>query len=310
MQYAAGWDGGGTKTAVVCVDIQGHLLGQKTFGPLNPNGNTKEQVLATVRDALAYMAKMPGGLHGCAFLQLGCAGVSNPAVVTLLTDALREQGYPGKLHIAGDHETMLYGAVGPEGAVLVAGTGSVCLGRSSLGESARCGGWGHLIGDEGSGYAIGRDILMAAARAQDGRGPDTVLYPMVFDALGTQDMGGLIRFIYSPETDKSKIAALAPLLKTALEQGDGVARDIAEKAAADLACLAFPVIEKLTLQAGTLALAGGILTGYDVIRQSTAAQLSQRYPKLSIIAPKQDAAAGAAAMALQAAIKEGIIAGA
>ena len=309
MQYAAGWDGGGTKTAVVCVDTRGQLLGQKTFGPLNPNGNTKEQVLATVRDALDYMAGMPGGLHGCAFLQLGCAGVSNPAVVQLLTDALRGQGYPGKLHIAGDHETMLHGAVGPEGVVLVSGTGSVCLGKNSRGESARCGGWGHIFGDEGSGYAIGRDILMAAAKAQDGRGPDTVLYPMVFDTLGIDDMGGLIRFVYSPETDKSQIAALAPLLKTALEKGDGTAHDITEKTASDLAHLAFPVIEKLALQAGTLALAGGILTGYDSIRQGVAAQISLRYPKLSIISPKQDAAAGAAAMALHAAIKEGIIAG-
>ncbi len=308
MQYAAGWDGGGTKTAVVCVDMQGQLLGQNTFGPLNPNGNTKDQVLATVRDALEYMAKMPGGLHGCAFLQLGCAGVSNPAVVSILTNALREQGYPGKLHIAGDHEIMLQGAVGPEGAVLVSGTGSVCMGQNSRGESARCGGWGHLIGDEGSGYAIGRDILKAAARAQDGRGPDTILYTMAFDALNLKDMGGLIRFVYSPDTDKSKIAALAPLLKTALERKDPTAQDIAEKAAAGLADLAYPVIEKLTLQTGLLALAGGILTGYDLIRQSTAARITLRYPKLSIIAPLQGAAAGAAAMAHQAAIKEGIFA--
>jgi len=304
MQYVAGWDGGGTKTAVVCLNMQGQLLGQMIFGPLNPNGNTKEQVLATVHDALVYMAGMPGGIEGCTFLQIGCAGVSNPAVVKLLTDALREQGYQGKYHIAGDHETMLYGAVGPEGAVLVSGTGSVCLGRNQHGDTARCGGWGNLIGDEGSGYAIGRDILAAAARAQDGRGPDTILYPMVFTTLGIQEMGELIRFVYSPETDKSKIAALSPLLKSALEQEDRAAFAIAQKASLELAELVNPVIEKLRLQNGTLALTGGILTGYEWIRASVASSIFLRYPDLSIIAPKQDAAAGAASMALRAAIQE------
>ncbi len=302
MQYVAGWDGGGTKTALVCLDIQGGLLGRETFGPLNLNGNTKEQVFSTVRDALTYMSGMPGGLAGCAFLQLGCAGVSNPVVVQMLTDALRSYGYHGPLRIAGDHEIMLYGAVGPEGVVLVSGTGSVCLGKNERGDTARCGGWGHVIGDEGSGYAIGRDILVAAAHAYDGRGQDTVLQTLVFEALGANDMGEMIRFIYSPDTDKSQIAALAPLLHKALEAGDHVARSIADKAAVDLCKLAEPVIRKLSLQKGTLALAGGIFSGYEVIRQGVVTGLSGIYPDLEIIRPRQDAATGAAAMALKGAL--------
>lgn len=305
MAYVTGWDGGGTKTAVVYMNMDGAVLGRSVFGPLNPNGSSPDQVRQTVREAISDMKKMPGGLCGCAVLQVGFAGVSNPSARTLLTQAIREEGFSGELRLAGDHETMLYGAVGREGTVLISGTGSVALGKNSRGETFRCGGWGYLIGDEGSGYAIGRDILTAVVRAHDGRGSDTLLSGQVFETLGISNMEELIRFVYDPASDKARIASLAPLLVPALERGDETAKAIAGRAAGELILLAATVLGRLSLEEGTIALTGGILAQISVIRQKVEAELASRYPALSCILPRQDAAMGAAEMALEAAIGNG-----
>ncbi len=305
MAYVTGWDGGGTKTAVAYMDLDGAVLGRAAFGPLNLNGSSPELVRQTVREAIADMSKMPGGVAGCAALQVGFAGASNPSARMLLQGAIREEGFAGELRLAGDHETMLHGAVGREGAVLISGTGSVALGRNGLGDTFRCGGWGYLIGDEGSGYAIGRDILQAVARAHDGRGNTTCLQKQVFEALAISSMEELIKYVYDPSSDKAKIASLAPLLIPALEKGDETAREIAQRAAGELHLLAATVIDRLVLEAGTIAFAGSILTQISFIREKLESALVSRYPDLSCIQPKQDAAFGAAAMALEAVKKHG-----
>jgi len=304
MTYVAGWDGGGTKTAVVYMDLSGGVLGCATFGPLNLNGSSLEQVQRTVREAMLSMGEMPGGLPGCALLQVGFAGASNPSARMLLEQAVREEGFLGKLRLTGDHETMLYGAVGREGAVLISGTGSVAIGRNNLGETFRCGGWGYLIGDEGSGYAIGRDILTAVLRAHDGRNINTCLTGQVFETLALSTVEELIRFVYDPASDKARIASLAPLLIPALEQGDETAGVIADKAAGELVLLAATVIDRLSLQAGKIAFTGSILTRFTAIHQMVEAALALRYPALSCIQPRQDAAMGAAAMALEAVMEQ------
>lgn len=300
MRYVAGWDGGGTKTAVQYLDLNGNDLGRAFFGPLNLNGSTPKVIRQTVREALSHMADMPGGLLECAYLLIGTAGMSNPAARTLLSGILSEEGYSGVYQMVGDHETMLYGAVGGIGAVLVSGTGSVALGRNDSGETCRCGGWGYRIDDEGSGYAIGRDILTAVVRGQDGRGPATCLQEQVFGTLKITSAEELIRFVYDPFTDKAKVASLAPLLIPALQRKDAAAEAIAKKAAAELVLLAKTVILRLGLQAGEVALSGSILAQFEVVRSAVEEGLSALFPGLALIAPRQDAAMGAARMAIEA----------
>ncbi|HPS81896.1 MAG TPA: BadF/BadG/BcrA/BcrD ATPase family protein, partial [Candidatus Limiplasma sp.] len=163
--YVAGWDGGGTKTRVVCLSAGGEPFAEHTFGPLNPNGTSETEVCRTVSEALRWMET----LGRCTALTVSSAGVSNPDVSSLLGRLLSENGYHERFQLVGDQESALYGAVGPYGAVLVAGTGSICYGRNRQGDTARSGGYGYLVDDEGSGYAIGRDILTAVLRAGDGR---------------------------------------------------------------------------------------------------------------------------------------------
>ncbi len=294
--YCCGWDGGGTKTEV-CVQYQGGETASQTFGPLNINGASRETVEKTVRDAVQFMRGRTGSLSACRMLVIGMAGVSNLDAVQMVEQAVRKAGYTGSLRLVGDQEIALAGAIKGHGAVLIAGTGAICYGRDAAGNSFRVGGWGYLIDDGGSGYAIGRDILMAAIRAEDGRGRDTCLKQSVFDALHVNELRGVITWLYAPGTGKKEIAALAPLLLPALEAEDESAGMIARKAAADLSELVITGWRKSGMTDGEAALAGSILNRFLTVRAMTEARICAALPRVSVISPRFSPARGAAMMA-------------
>ena len=247
---------------------------------------------------MTWLAAQPGGLAGCGALCIGSAGISNPDAYHFLENTVRAGGYRGPLQIVGDQVTALAGALGtPVGTVLIAGTGSICYARTADGHERRSGGWGHLIDDEGSAYALGRDILRAVVRAADGRAPATALTALLADRLGAESVQSVIRFTYAPTTTKKEIAALATLLDPALQQGDAAAHAIVDKAANELAAMATAVIPALDLQNGAIALLGSVLVKNRTLRTALTARLHAQFPSLSFPAPLGDAADGAAVMA-------------
>lgn len=301
MDYAVGLDGGGTKTNLEARAGDGHVLLRAAFGSMNLNSASEEAVAQTFRDCAGALQALPGGLAGCRAVCIGSAGVSNPDACQTLERLLRGCGYAGPLLLRGDQETALAGALGrPDGMVLIAGTGSICFGRDAAGKTARSGGYGHKIDDEGSGYALGRDALAAVVRAGDGRIPHTMLTELIYARLGITDVRGLVRFTYAPGTDKKEIAALAPLVSEAAAAGDAAAERILQKACGELAALVAPVAAALHFEAGQLALAGSILQRVEAVRAGVKARLCARYPRLQCVAPKEDAASGAALLAWQA----------
>lgn len=210
MPYYVGIDGGGTKTAVELRTRGSAAHSRAVFGPLNCNSDRTAAAKA-LTDTLAWLAAQPEGLAGCDGLCIGSAGISNPDAYNFIQDIIRAGGYTGPLQIVGDQVTALAGALGqPVGTVLIAGTGSICYARTADGREARSGGWGHLIDDEGSAYALGRDILRAVVRAADGRAPATALTELVAQRLGAPGVQPVIRFTYAPTTTKKEIATLAP----------------------------------------------------------------------------------------------------
>lgn len=287
----SGWDGGGTKTGVVCLDADGRQLATARFGPLNPNGAPAAQVCATIREALAFIRRY----GDCEALAVSLAGISNPEAGALVGRVLAENGYHSALRLVGDQEAAFEGAVGDTGVVLIAGTGSICHGRNRAGETARCGGYGYLVDDEGSGYAIGRDILSAVLRARDGRTPPTRLDALLAQTTGWTDQSDIMHNLYGPGFEKARIAALAPLLMEAV--GDREADAIVAKAARELTLMAVTVIDRLGLPEERAALTGGILTGIRPLRNTVEAALRNRYPALMGFEPLADAATGAARIA-------------
>lgn len=259
MPYYVGIDGGGTKTAVELRTRGSAAHSRAVFGPLNCNSD-RTAAAKTLTDTLAWLAAQPEGLAGCDGLCIGSAGISNPDAYNFIQDIIRAGGYTGPLQIVGDQVTALAGALGqPVGTVLIAGTGSICYARTADGREARSGGWGHLIDDEGSAYALGRDILRAVVRVADGRAPATALTELVAQRLGAPGVQPVIRFTYAPTTTKKEIAALAPLLDPALQQGDAAAQAIIAHAADELTQMAAAAIQPLGLQTGSMALLGSVL---------------------------------------------------
>jgi N-acetylglucosamine kinase-like BadF-type ATPase len=143
--------------------------------------------------------------------------------------------------------------------VVLAGTGSIAYGADRSGRTARSGGFGSLLADEGSGYWLGHQALRAAVRASDGRGEPTALQALVFQALGAASMAEVIPKVYEQALPKHGIAALAPLVEQARAAGDRVAADLIRRGGQELALAAAAVARALDLghEPFPVVLAGG-----------------------------------------------------
>lgn len=299
-RFVAGLDGGGSKTALCCMDAVGNIICRDHFGQLNINGMDRPAIHKTLADAAGCIAELQSSGSACAGMTIATAGISNPECRGIIETGLRKAGYPGPFDLKGDHEAALRGAVGRVGLVLIAGTGSICFGRSAQGQTARCGGWGYLLDDEGGGYALGRDILKAVLRAADGRAKPTALTPAVYRQISAERPEDLIRAAYDPIQGKQNIAGLAPLLQEAIDGGDAAAIAIAEHAAVELAAMCAAVVDKLQLSDSVLALSGGVLSNISALREALEIRLHKKYPLLRVISPLHDAAWGAADLAREA----------
>lgn len=299
MGYVVGLDGGGTKTAVQIRSMDHLILKEIEIGSLNYNGRTKEELEQTIQELVHHLNEIPGGISGCQSICISTAGVSNQDAVDWLTNQIRSCGIEGILSIVGDQKAALAGALeGAEGIVLISGTGSICYGENGEGQSCRSGGYGYLIDDEGSGYAIGRDILTAAVRSVDGREASDLLYSLVLEQIGGNKVEDIIRYTYQQKFDKANIAKLAPLLVPSYEQKDEAAIRIVQKAASELAKLVVPVAKKLSLEQGKIAFLGGILQHYGMIREQLIAELAKVLPELTVSEAMSDSVTGAANLAL------------
>ncbi len=291
MKFAAGIDGGGTKTRVCCRDLQGQTISEKTFGAFNLNSIGAERFAALLTEITTYLQS----IGTCAALCIGTAGISNETMSAMIEKALDQAGILQR-KLVGDHVIALHGALdGEPGIALIAGTGSICFGISPTGEEIRVGGWGHLIGDEGSGYALGRDALAAVAHAWDGYGDPTLLTQLLAEAYGLDDRSKIISYVYAG--DKSRVAAFSRLVEQAAASGDGVARTIIQTNGEQLAQQAEAVYRRLHMEEAPLAMLGGMLENRTLLRSAFISAMGYRCPAVHCIDPKHDACTGAVMMA-------------
>jgi N-acetylglucosamine kinase-like BadF-type ATPase len=171
------------------------------------------------------------------------------------------------VRISNDAELVLSALPRQVGVAVISGTGSIALGRDAQGTLARVGGWGHVLGDEGSGFGIGREALQRAVRAADGRGPATALLDSILRHWHLPAAESLLELVY-PTFDKTSIAALAPLVLALARAGDPMARRIEARAANELALAVMTVARTLGFVAGSLPVAfgGGVLIHEERLR--------------------------------------------
>lgn len=293
INYIIGADGGGTATVVNVCTVEGKLLHEWKFGPLNINGQSYEAAEATLKRITEEVRLTGLCLSHCAGVCIGAAGISNKNTSLLIRKTLQKEGITAPVILAGDHETAL-AAVAEDmcGVILIAGTGSICFGKDNQGKGVRAGGYGHVIDDAGSAYAIGRDILKAMVYGIDGRGEATVLKKAVFKKLSINEVEELITWLYAPERKKSEIAALAVVLEEAVSEGDKAAEQILETAVWELFMLIKAVMTKLR-DSKTLVLGGSVLLNNFKISSRLSELVKQEYPQITIVNMQNHAAYGA-----------------
>src|SRR5918994_242731 len=178
--YVLGIDAGGTKTVCYLADAHGHIVGEGRAGGANLQAHGElevEKVLHAVIDqAVGDRAILPVAV--C----LGVAGVDREEDDRVVRGIMRRLGFKSHTLVVNDALVALVAGAGDDpGVVLIAGTGSIAYGVNTDGYAARSGGWGFVLGDEGSGYWIGRQALTAVVRAADGRGAKTRLTELVLE---------------------------------------------------------------------------------------------------------------------------------
>ena len=239
--HLLGVDGGGTRTRVAICDPEGRVLGVGYGGPSNIDDVGLEQATHNLASAV-NAARAAAGLERSPFAAafLGLAGVvSGHDRDQARQMALElELAAPECLGLDHDCRIALAGAlVRRPGGVLIVGTGSSAFGMNAAGEAWRSGGWGSLISDEGSGYFLGREALIATVRALDGRGPSTGLAQALLEHLGVAQPDDLLHRLYIAGLSRREIAALAPRVLEWADVGDAVALEIVRRGCALLGCV-------------------------------------------------------------------------
>ncbi|HET8913211.1 MAG TPA: BadF/BadG/BcrA/BcrD ATPase family protein [Ktedonobacteraceae bacterium] len=301
--YYLAVDGGGTKTLAIIVDAQGQVCGQGTAGGANAASIGQQKALNNIKLAVEAAIQDSDSQLSLQAAWFGLAGVDRDHEVQTLMPHLQPLAH--SVRITNDAELALGGLDEAIGIALIAGTGSIALGIDPDGKHARAGGWGHAIGDEGSGFDIGRQGLQAATQAADGRGEPTLLLQNILRYWKLDKPEDIIGRVY-PSEDKAEIARLSVVVFQTAREGDQRANQILEKAAQELARAVLAVYKQLDFPNDTLplALAGGLLvheldyqnavldairqqqiTGQIAIVEHPALSAAQALCRLSHIAP-------------------------
>jgi N-acetylmuramic acid 6-phosphate etherase len=298
-ELCLGIDGGGTHTVALLGGRGGVVLGRGTAGPSNRQAVGTERALAALDEAVSAAFAAAGRTRGpVASACLGLAGADRPEDQVVIREWAERVRLAGQVEVTSD-AAILLAAGTPEGwgLVLIAGTGSIAFGRAADGRRARAGGWGHLLGDEGSAYALVMSALQAVARAADGRGPATSLTGRLLARLGVSQPQGLIAVVYRSGRDRADLAALAPLVVEAAED-DAVAAGIVEEEAQELAQAGASVARQLGWGGPVpVALAGGLLFGSEGYRERVLRALRSLGVQQGAVALVEEPARGALELA-------------
>ena len=260
IRYFLGIDGGGTKTDFALTDSEGNLLRRVKLGATNPNDVGFERASATLREGITALLEGIDPAEVSAYAGLaGCSSLENQPKIAELLAAF---GF-GRAENHNDAQNALAAALdGEDGIMVIMGTGSIAYAKCQN-EQHRIGGYGYLFGDAGSGFAIGREVILAAFSAEDGSGDPTLLYDLVREKAGLDTvLSGIDEFYRG---GKRLLADYAPLAFTAFARGDRVAEQILLRNLSAIAGLIKGGAKKLSRRAVKVGLCGGLTKDSAII---------------------------------------------
>ena len=307
--FVIGMDGGGTKTAANIADLEGNILAQHVAGPSNFQiigvDKAARTIFLLIRECCKSVGATPGEIRA---MTIGLTGAGRPNDQQRMAEGLQKIAASKrtklrKVRIESDARIALEGAFkGSAGIILIAGTGSIAFGKDENGKVHRVGGWGRILGDEGSGFFMGRYALTAVCRDLDGRSASTILTTMIGKKLSMKSATDIITAVYKNNFD---IATVAPLVLDAAEKNDPVALEIVQRASSELTEHVRALLPKLQPDVNEkvrknvpLSFVGGLIANETILSRSLGEQISLSLPHVKIIPPMSPPVYGAVVMAL------------
>ncbi|MBU1422669.1 MAG: hypothetical protein KKG06_05720 [Bacteroidetes bacterium] len=304
-QYVLGVDGGGTKTTALLVSLDGTVVAEEHTGPTNLQIVGTDQAATIIINLIQDCCKKAGS--STSYIQsivLGLAGAGRSIDKSTLLEELASIASQYNLHLPNiiietDARIALEAAFASSfGIVLIAGTGSIALGKGEDGKLYRAGGWGRILGDDGSGYAVALKALNAAIRSFEGRGDKTVLNNLALEHFKVTLLDDLVTKIYRENVD---VASFVPKVFQAEQEFDHVAHNILFSQANELAELVRVLIGQMKPKRKIpVALMGGLLEYENVYSKMVKERIVCSLPQIVVQKPKFPAAFGAAIMGLKA----------
>lgn len=294
-----GIDGGGTKTRVIARragedrPLLDQVYPESNYQSIGMSAVTR--VLGLILDDLKPFFSPD---HSDISLAMGMAGIDRESDVELYLSALRELGYEGRATACNDASIALMGAHGGRaGAIVICGTGSIATGLTEDGREIRAGGWGALVGDEGSGYRLGIEGISAVFRAYDGSGAETGLTRRLLDLYEKAAVPDLLDVLDGG--DGLPVSAVAAAARPVLElfETDSVCREIVFRQSAALAGVVGALASRMGRADFPLALMGGLLSNVPSYADLFCKNLKLAYPNINITSPQGDAVQGALLLA-------------
>jgi N-acetylglucosamine kinase-like BadF-type ATPase len=300
--HVLGIDAGGSKTVALLADGSGEIAGEGRAGGANlqTDGELQvEKILHEVIEQAMGVRRTPPDA-----VCLGMAGVDRDSDGRVIRGIMQRLGFRQNALIVNDALIALVAGAGASpGLVVISGTGSIAFGVSGRGVAARAGGWGPTLGDEGSGYWIGRRALEAVVRDVDGRGPATALTARVLEYFSLPSPDLLVSEVYHQPHGRRAIASLAPIVDRARIDGDLVAAEIMIDAADELARAATSVITRLDMRGEQfpILLAGGMLKRSAWLGDEIERRMAEVAPRSDVLPLTQEPVTGAVRLAVAAA---------
>jgi len=286
MNYFLGIDGGGSKTCLLCTDTAGDAFGRRVGGPSNLASYSIDIVTESLKSLIVgFIEENKMKLNDCRGICLGSAGIDEESTKKIYLDIFVEIGFNCQIIMVNDSELVLESNIAESGIALISGTGSIAIGKNRQGDIRRVGGWGAILGDEGSGYWIAVEGIKSAIESYEKRGPETKIMELILNETGNEEMHDLISYVYEEgNPSKKKIAALSKVVDLAFDSDDLVAKEIYERAAWKL----FELIASLNriLELGDsnfeVVVSGGILMNNQHIYTLLGNTLQEHYPTVRL----------------------------
>ena len=270
--YLLAVDGGRTKTIAIILDNHGNVLGKGLGGPVGLYSTTCTKVLNNIRTSLDLCLRSAGlSANELSVAVFGLCDLDTSSMVKEAWRIIKELKLPCRVLIKPDFVTAYYAVTyGSPGACVIAGTGSIAYGVNENGREARAGGWGWIIGDEGSAYWIAQKALSAAAKYFDGIGEETILLDEIakFYNINSTNFIDIIDVIHIRlRGDPTEIAKIARVVDEGARMGDDISRKILEDAGERLARLAHGVVKRLEIKQPVIGGVGSVFNS-EIVKES------------------------------------------